>query len=60
MNEFWIARDKTGDIWGFKTEPAYDEKMGMWYADDSHDLAVMSNRWFPDIKPGECRKFVMV
>lgn len=59
MTEFWVARDKSGETFGFRQEPTLHED-GMWDDGNLAFMAVIPDSWFPDIKPGECRKFVMV
>lgn len=59
-NVLYIGRDKDGDTFGYTEKPSYDEEMEMWYDQSTNKVAVIPDSWFPDIKPGECKKFVMV
>jgi len=55
----WIARDKSGELFGYKKEPVLHED-GMWSVDNPFEvMAVIPDKWYPTIKPGECKKFMM-
>lgn len=55
--ELWIARDLDGTLSLFTVEPYFDEDEGWWMDEGIETEDCLARHLFPDIKPGECRKF---
>jgi hypothetical protein len=56
MNSIWIARDGDGTLMAYFDLPKYDQ--GEWWGKPER-FKELPDAWLPEIKPGECREFVM-
>ena len=60
MNELWVARDRSGDLWQFGQKPEWYHVEGVWDGSASDCvLNELPKSFYPDLKPGECRRLVM-
>lgn len=57
MTYEWLARDKSGDLWLFGSEPSEQEVVGFQVSgEDQLDAYEIDARAFPEIAPGTKRR----
>jgi hypothetical protein len=61
----WIARDFDGEIFAYKTKPFWKDCQFLSQISEDNDLTeinimTIQKKYFPSIKPGECRKATVV
>ncbi len=59
MSELWVARDADGRVGFFGVKPRWFADRTWVYPETSASPERIPGYWFPDLKPGECRRLVM-
>lgn len=58
--QVWVARDQDGSLWCYSMKPEWHPRGKFDNAPGDNDLGGLPANWFPDLRPGECRRMRLV